>query len=143
VLIAVIAGAGCGGSGEPATAHRARPTSPPASPSLLPSPTPKQTPKPTAVEPAVACQSRPAGDEIFVRYITTDEPPTAIRLGGGWVWNFGDKKCVTSVEFALASNPQLDGFCTEVGYASANAGYDPDARPAPRLRRIAARRGDC
>jgi hypothetical protein len=67
----------------------------------------------------------------------------ATRLGGGWVWNFGDKKCITTVEFALLGNPSLQGFCTQVAYASSNPGYNPGAVPAPPLSSVIGTRGDC
>ena len=90
-------------------------------------PSPKKTPTVGEANPVVTCQSRKSNaDEIFVRHITTDEPPTATRLGSGWVWDFGAKKCITSVEFALLSNPPLPGLCTQVVFVSSNPAYDPE-----------------
>lgn len=64
------------------------------------------------ISSAVACEMRPpATGEILVRSVTTDDPTTVIRLGGGWVWNWGDKKCITSVQFAIDANPSMAGFC--------------------------------
>jgi hypothetical protein len=93
---------------------------------------------------AVACQSQPAAtEEIFVWSTDPELPPYAWRLGGGWTWNVAEKRCMTSVEFALASNPPGEDFCTQVGLVSENPGYDTEATPAPRLQRIVAEAGDC
>ncbi len=114
------------------------------SPSVSPSPSLTQGLSGAERKAAVACQSRPpAGEEIFVRFITTDGPPTATRLGGGWVWDFGDKKCITPTVSAIKGNPPLPGFCTQVAYVSANPGYDPNEVPAPRLHKVIAAGGDC
>ncbi len=111
-------------------ADQARPAE--AQAARAPTPTrPLQVAEPKGNEPAVECQNRPSGDEIFVRYLTTDEPPTAIRLGGGWVWDFGENECISTVEMALRSNPPLPGFCTQVALVSSEPRYDPNARPAP------------
>jgi len=66
-----------------------------------------------------------------------------MRLGGGWVWNWGDNKCITSVQFAIDANPTMAGFCTQVALVSTNAGYDEDAVPAPRLKKVIALTGSC
>ncbi len=82
--------------------------------------------------------------EIYVwNSYGTDQPPDAMRLGGGYVWDFGDKQCITTTEFALSTVPPLDGFCTEVGKVSANPGYRVNARPAPRMPSIIGQAGDC
>lgn len=96
------------------------------------------------ISPAAACGMRPpATGEILVRSVTTDDPPTVLRLGGGWVWNWGDKKCITSVQFAIDANPTMAGFCAQVALVSANLGYDEDAVPAPRLKKVIASTGSC
>jgi hypothetical protein len=66
-----------------------------------------------------------------------------MRLGAGYVWDFGDEECITSMEFALSTNPGLPGYCTEVGRVGANPGYRVDARPAPRIPNIIGAQGDC
>ncbi len=148
-------------SGSPAVASGSPAPSPSAMPSLVSTPSPppsaavtaspKSQPKrepppppPAETDPVVLCNSRPpATGEIYVRYITTDEPPTAIRLGGNWTWDFGEKECITSTEMALRSNPPLSGYCTQVALVSDNPRFDPDVRPAPQLRRVVGARGDC
>ena len=73
----------------------------------------------------------------------SDQPPDAMRLGAGYVWDFGDGKCITSTEFALTTNPGLPGFCTKVAKVSTNPGYRVDERPAPRLKHVIGKSGDC
>lgn len=74
-----------------------------------PEPSPTSEPNPS---PAVACANRKGNPgEIFVwNSYGDDQPPDAMRLGAGFVWNFRDKKCITSTEFALSTVPQLRGF---------------------------------
>lgn len=93
----------------------------------------------------MACAHRKGNPgEIYVwNSYGSDQPPDAMRLGAGYVWDFGEKECITSTEFALRSNPRLPGFCTEVGKVSANPNYPVDARPARRLSKIIGQRGDC
>jgi len=92
----------------------------------------------------VECAHRPGNEnEIVERNVTTDGPPTATRLGGGWAWDFGDKKCITSIDMAVKTNPPLEGFCTQVALVSDNPGYDENAVPAPPLRKVIAASGSC
>jgi hypothetical protein len=97
------------------------------------------------IEPAVACANRKGNPgEIYVwNSYGKDQPPDAIRLGAGFVWDFGAKKCITSTVFALKGNPGLPGYCTEVGKVADNPRYKVDARPARRLAQIIGQRGDC
>lgn len=106
---------------------------------------PSPSPSPTINTAAVACQRRKGNPGEIYEWTSlgNDGPPEAIRLGAGYVWNFGDKKCITSTEFALTTNPPLPGYCTEVGKVAANPGYNVNARPAPRLKNIIGQRGDC
>ena len=109
-----------------------------------PSPNPPKAVAPKAVPPAGACGMRPpATGEILVRMVTTDDPTTVMRLGGGWVWDWGNKRCITSLRFAIQGNPTLPGHCTQVALVSTNPGYDEDAVPAPRLKKVIAATGSC
>lgn len=104
---------------------------------------PTETPETEEDADITACVRRKGNPgEIFVWY-SYGKKPDATRLGAGFVWDFGDKKCITSTEFALNSNPGLRGYCTEVGKVAANAGYPVDARPAPRIPNIIGAVGDC
>lgn len=114
------------------------------------SPTAKQTvnspaPKPKAIDPAVACARREGNPgEIYVwNSYGSDQPPDAMRLGAGYVWDFGERTCITSTEFALTTNPGLPGFCTKVAKVSDNPGYRVDDVPAHRLKRIIGQSGQC
>ena len=66
-----------------------------------------------------------------------------MRLGAGYVWDFGERTCITSTEFALTTNPGLPGFCTKVAKVSANPGYRVDDVPAHRLERTIGQSGHC
>ena len=82
--------------------------------------------------------------EIYVwNSYGSDQPPDAMRLGAGYVWDFGEKECITSTEFALRTNPGLSGLCTEVGKVAVNPGYRVNARPTRRLAKILGQSGDC
>jgi hypothetical protein len=113
--------------------------------STTPTPTPTKVSKKAELPPAVKCQRRPPKrSEIFSRSMYgDDQPPDAMLRGAGWVWDFGEKECITSVEFALRANPNLPGFCTEVGYVIDNRGYPVDRRPAPPIPNVVASTGDC
>ncbi|GAB2732329.1 hypothetical protein [Nocardioides pakistanensis] len=108
-------------------------------------PSKAQQSKPSPLPAPVRCQNRKSNQgEIFVRdTYGADEPPTAMRLGAGWVWDFGEEECITSIEFALRANPGLPGYCTEVGLVRENRGYPVDQRPAPPLPRPIGFAGDC
>lgn len=103
------------------------------------------SPSPTINPGAVACARRRGNPgEIYAwNSYGNDQPPDVTRLGEGFVWDFGDKKCITSTEFALKIVADLPGYCTEVAKVTSNPGYNEDARPAPRLNDIIGQRGDC
>ncbi|WP_162246850.1 PASTA domain-containing protein [Phycicoccus sp. Root101] len=94
---------------------------------------------------AVQCARRGGNaGEIYVwNSYGSDQPPDAMRLGGGYVWDHGRSTCLTSTEFALSTVPRLTGYCTEVGRVSANPRYVVDALPASRIPTIVGRAGDC
>jgi hypothetical protein len=64
-------------------------------------------------------------------------------LGAGCVWDWGDKQCITTTEFAFRTVALLAGYCTEVGKVADNPRYPVNARPAPRIPNITGQRGDC
>lgn len=120
-------------------------------PETTPSPTQATTQPPPsaspsqALPPAAACVRREGNPgEIYVwNSYGTDQPPDALRLGAGYVWDFGEEECITSEEFALRGNPSLPGYCTEVAKVAANPYYRLNQRPAPRLRNVTGTAGDC
>lgn len=126
-------------------------------PSEEPEPEPSEEPEPTEstdepsaspseeIPPAAACVRRKGNSgEIYVwNSYGSDQPPDAMRLGAGFVWDFGEEECITSTEFALRGNPGIPGYCTEVGKVRANPGYRVNKRPADRLANVIGVAGDC
>ena len=99
-------------------------------------------PKARARSAEDACAARPlASGDIYVRMITPGEAPIAQELGGEWGWDYTTDKCLTSVQFMMATAPQTPGNCTQVGYVADNPGYDPNATPAAPLAELAAESG--
>jgi hypothetical protein len=89
-----------------------------------------------------ACGERPpASRDIYVRIIKPGTSPKARKLAGRWRWDHATGKCLTAIHFMTATAPRSDGHCTQVGYVTDNPGYDPNATPAPPLRRTAAQAG--
>jgi len=79
-------------------------------------------------------------------YITTLPGPwlySALQLGGGFAYNHRSNQCQSSVEFNLDAVPDQPGFCAQIASASDNPGYNPDARPAPPLKKVFASKGSC
>lgn len=113
--------------------------------SKKPTAKPSKTKASEPLPPAVKCQRRKGnpGEIVVWSSYGSDQPPDAMRLGAGYVWNFGDKKCTTPAQVALDTVPPLPGFCVEVGTVAANPGYRVNARPAARLKSIIGQSGDC
>lgn len=100
----------------------------------------------TPLTPQAKCVRRSGNPgEIYVwSSYGNDQPPDAMRLGAGYVWDFGEKECVTTTEFALRTVPvSMSGYCSQVGKVADNPGYRVNARPAPRLSNVIGQRGDC
>jgi cytoskeletal protein RodZ len=155
LVVAAVSSCGTEDSSAPSSAGETRSPSvtpstrtPSPTPTALPSTTQAPTtaaPKPKLTDPAAACATRKGNaGEIYVwNSYGSDQPPDAMRLGAGYVWNFGDATCITSTEFALTTNPGLPGFCTKVAKVSTNPGYQVDDIPAPRLKDVIGQSGDC
>jgi hypothetical protein len=89
-----------------------------------------------------ACIERPpASGNIYVRVITPGMSPRTQQLGGRWSWDHMTHKCVTSVQRIIAAAPRRAGNCTQVGYVSANPGYEAKAMPAAPLADVVAHAG--
>ena len=123
---------------EPEKSEEPEPTQSPTEPEPTASPSEK-------IPPAAACVRRKGNPgEIYVwNSYGTDQPPDAMRLGAGFVWDFGEEECITSTEFALRANPGIQGYCSEVGKVRANPGYRVNQRPADRLANVSGVAGDC
>jgi hypothetical protein len=96
----------------------------------------------TAISPAAAaCFARPAASgDILVR-LKTPLDVTAEELGGGWAWNYRTNTCMTSTDMTIATARLDQGYCTQVALVSDNPGYNPEAKPAARLKKVIASAG--
>jgi len=65
-------------------------------------------------------------------------PDSAIELGGT-----DPEHCKWTFDTLKDSSPTGSGYCTEAAWASDNVGYDPNATPAPRLKKVQVVIGDC
>jgi hypothetical protein len=89
-----------------------------------------------------ACDKRGfASGDIYLRMLQPGEAPVAQQLGGEWEWDYTTRKCLTSVQWAVATAPMSAGDCTQVGYVADNPGYDPNATVAAPLSDVAAQAG--
>ena len=133
VTLGLLAAAGCGGRTTSATPK------PPA--------TSQATEVPTAgastPDPAVAaCDAKPSNyPDILVREKDPTRPYAAQQLGGNYAYNYRTNKCEDGVTYALSTVADLPGYCVQVAEASDNPGYNPDASPAPRLKKVVASKG--
>jgi hypothetical protein len=73
--------------------------------------------------------------------ITPGLPAQTQELGGEWGWDYTTNKCLTSVQFMVATADLAAGNCTQVGYVADNPGYDLNATPARPLKNVAAEAG--
>ena len=135
VLSAVIAGIVGGGKSDTgkteakAPAPTASKASPKASsqPAAAPSAT-KAKPKPATSATGDPC---PPTRDVIVWMKVPDLPDSAQVLG-----NYDQMNCETTFQSLPESSPTGAGYCTEAAWASDNPGYNADATPAPRLKKI-------
>jgi hypothetical protein len=73
--------------------------------------------------------------------IQPGEAPAAQQLGGEWQWDNTTDKCLTAVQWDIATAPRSSGNCTQVGYVADNPGYDVNATVAPPLTHVVAQAG--
>jgi hypothetical protein len=89
-----------------------------------------------------ACEKRGfSSGDIYLRMIQPGEAPVAQQLGGEWQWDNTTDKCLTSVQFMIATAPRNAGNCTQVGYVADNPGYDVNATVAPPMTHVVAQAG--
>lgn len=89
-----------------------------------------------------ACQKRGfSSGDIYLRMIQPGEAPVAQQLGGEWEWDNTTDKCLTAVQWDIATAPRSAGSCTQVGYVTDNPGYDANATVAPPLTHVVAQAG--
>jgi hypothetical protein len=106
--------------------------------------TPPAASKATAAKKDAAsrCGARQnASGDIYLRMKSPGTATVAQELGGEWIWDHSTSKCLTSVQWMIATAPQVPGSCTWVGYVSDNPGYAVNATPAPRLSNVVASSG--
>jgi len=136
VLIFAAAGlalAGCSSStSKPAAAPAATSVATTATP-----PADSSTSQPPA--PAETCATPlPDRGDIIEWQREPGLPDSAIELGGT-----DPEHCVLTFDTLKTSSPTGAGYCTEAAWASDNAGCDPNATPAPRLKKVQVVIGDC
>ena len=136
VLIFAAAGfalAGCSSStSKPAAAPAATSVATTATP-----PADSSTSQPPA--PAETCATPlPDRGDIIEWQREPGLPDSAIELGGT-----DPEHCKWTFDTLKDSSPTGSGYCTEAAWASDNAGYDPNATPAPRLKKVQVVIGDC
>ncbi|MCG7203885.1 hypothetical protein [Streptomyces arenae] len=93
---------------------------------------PESTPKPKASAKAAAKKKtcEPTRD-VLVWYKTPGLPNSAQRLG-----NYYLATCESTFEWLQKTAVTEPGACTEAAWASDNPGYNTDATPAARLKKV-------
>ncbi|MGN6607353.1 MAG: hypothetical protein ACTHMS_10150 [Jatrophihabitans sp.] len=97
-------------------------------------PSTTQRAKPTAAAPkptTPAGSGCPSGPDLIIRETDFGLPALAQRLGANVYTASGCKDTVKSLEDTAPSSG-----CIDVAYARDNPGYNPDADPAPPLKKV-------
>jgi len=98
---------------------------------------PPAAPAATTSAAETACDSKPAGPEVYVRTVLPGASTVAQELGGEYHWVQGH--CLDVTDFTAATAGTASGECTTIGYVSQNPGYNANA--APPLKDIASEAG--
>lgn len=124
VAAAVLTLAGCSSTGT-------SPAKPSAAPAITAarSAAPAPTTAATTIA-AVACALRTSRD-VLVRMVAPGANTVAQTVGDVDV-----AKCRSVFDLLKATSPTDAGDCTTAAYASDNPGYNPDAVPAPPLKKV-------
>lgn len=85
-------------------------------------------PKPSPSKSAKEC---PAVGDVIVWMKVPGVPDSAQVLGGN-----GYPNCESTFTTIQRTSPNVAGACTEAAWASDNPGYDADATPAKRLKKV-------
>lgn len=135
LLLAVLAGlalAGCSSSAsKPAAA-------PPASVASTATPPAVRTTSEPSVPVETCATPLPDRGDILEWQKAPNLPDSALELGGT-----DPEHCVLTFDSLRTSSPTGAGYCTEAAWASDNPNYNPDAVPAPRLKKVQVTIGDC
>lgn len=144
VLIAAVglAVTGCSsGTNHPAVAPAVH--TPAASPTSVAAPATSSaaaytsTPEDSTPSTSSTCNLPDKGD-VIVREVFPNVPIDAMELGGT-----DPEHCTWTMDSLRTSQPTGPGYCSEVAWASDNVGYDPNAVPAPPLKKVQETIGDC
>jgi len=96
-----------------------------------PATTPRVTTAPPATTtPAAAC-TLPDTQDVLVRYIVPGLQANAQELGEVFL-----AQCESTLDYIAQTAPTGDGYCTQVAWVADNPGYNPDAVPAPPLKKV-------
>jgi hypothetical protein len=69
--------------------------------------------------------------DVIVWYKVPGMQDTAQELGG---WD--PLTCKSSIDKIMTGAPTADGYCTQIAMAADTPGYNADATPAPRLKKV-------
>lgn len=134
-LVAVAAVLGLGGCASTTS----KPAAVPPVASVAPATPPADTsPSPPAVAAETCATPLPDRGDIIIRETVPGLPVSAQELGGT-----DPEHCVLTFDSLKTSQPTGAGYCTQAAWASDNAGYDPNAIPAPPLKKVQVAIGDC
>lgn len=138
ILLATVVGLGLAGCSSTASKPAAAPVSVPASVATT-APPAADTSSSQPAAPAETCATPlPDRGDIIEWQKAPGVPNSAIELGGT-----DPEHCVWTFDTLKTSSPTGAGYCTEAAWASDNPGYDPNAVPAPRLKKAQVVIGDC
>ncbi|MER7182930.1 hypothetical protein ABT404_26250 [Streptomyces hyaluromycini] len=102
-----------------------------AAPSHSASPAAKSKAKPKPSHTTKGCSHTSPTRDVLVWYKTPGLPNSAQVLG-----NYDLVLCETTFQSLTHTSPTGAGYCTEAAYASDNPGYDAEATPAKRLKKV-------
>jgi hypothetical protein len=115
---ALLALAGCSSNTIPTSSA----TTQPATSATATTPQATPSPKPTSCPPT---------RDVIV-WMRIPGSPNAAELHG----NYFQRTCQTTFEWVKETSGTDTGDCTEAAWASDNPGYNVDATPAPRLKKV-------
>ena len=82
-------------------------------------------------KPSVSAKNCPQADDILVWTKVPDVPAMAQFLGA-----YNAATCEPTMEWLKHASPTQDGDCTEAALSKDNPGYNTDAEPAARLKKV-------
>ncbi|WP_159047610.1 hypothetical protein [Streptomyces sp. WM6378] len=83
------------------------------------------------LKPSASAGHCPPTRDIIVWTKAPGVPDLAQELG-----NFNALTCESTFKWLQHTSPTGDGYCTEAAWASDNQGYNTDAEPAKRLKKV-------